>query len=82
MKLAVLILALLLASVPAAARADPNPQLVASIEQRLRVYRIRADVSQYATSTVAALHLTLSQPEGYFTTRRKLRAILRNAKYK
>ena len=62
--------------------ADPNPQLVASVQQRLAQYGLRADVSQFATSTVAELHLTLSSPEGYFKTRNALRAILRRARYK
>lgn len=62
--------------------ADPNPQLVSSVENRLKHYGLSADVKQFATSTVAALHLTLSSPEGYLKTRRQLQAILRNARYK
>ncbi len=62
--------------------ADPNPQLVAGVQSGLAQYGLQADVSQFATSTVAALHLTLSSPEGYFKTRRKLQGLLRNAKYK
>jgi hypothetical protein len=62
--------------------ADPNPQLVASVQSRLAQYGLHADVSQFATSTVAALHLTLSSPEGYFKTRQTLQGLLRNAKYK
>ena len=62
--------------------ADPNPQLVASIENRLAYYDLKADVSQFATSTVAALHLTLVSSEGYFKTRQELLTILRKAKYK
>ena len=50
MKHLVLVLALALAA-PAAA--DPNPQLVRSVEQRLAKYGLQADVSQFATSTVA-----------------------------
>lgn len=65
-----------------AALADPNPQLVASVENRLTFYGLRADVSKYATSTVAQLHFALSSPKGYFRTKRELRAILRGAKYK
>jgi len=75
-------LAVTLALLSLPATADPNPQLVTSVERRLAYYNLRADVSLFATSTVAALHLTLSQREGYFRTRRKLKAILRNAKYK
>ncbi len=62
--------------------ADPNPQLVASIESRLAHYGLSADVSQFATSTVVQLHFALSSPQGYLKTRRELRSILRNAKYK
>lgn len=62
--------------------ADPNRQLVASVEHRLAHYGLHADVSQFATSTVAQLHFALSSSEGYLKTRRKLRSILRNARYK
>ncbi len=65
-----------------AALADPNPQLVASIENRLPFYGLRADVPQFATSTVVQLHFALSSREGYFRKKQKLRAILRNARYK
>ena len=73
---------LLTASLALPVAADPNPQLVASLENRLSHYGLSADLSQFATSTVAALHLTLVQSGGYFEKRRKLRTILRNAKYK
>lgn len=62
--------------------ADPNPQLVASVENGLARYGLSADVKQFATSTVAALHLTLSNPDDYFETRRRLQSFIRNAKYK
>lgn len=62
--------------------ADPNPQLVNSIEIRLAHYGLHADVSQFATSTVARLHLTLSQRESYWKKRRELIWILQNAKNK
>lgn len=75
-----LALALIVAAAPALA--DPNPQLVASVEARLAHYGLSADVSQFATSTVAQLHFALSSPEGYFRTKQKLRSILRNARYK
>ncbi len=64
------------------ANADPNPQLVSSVEFGLSQYGLEADVSQFATSTVARLHLTLSSTEDYLDTREELKAILRNAKYK
>jgi len=65
-----------------AAQADPNPQLVASIEARLAQYGLSADVSQFATPTVVRLHFALSAREGYLKTRRELLSILRNPKYK
>lgn len=77
-----LLAAVLTAALATAAQADPNPQLVASIEARLAHYGLSADVSQFATPTVARLHLTLSSPEGYMKTRRELIWILRNPKYK
>lgn len=64
------------------AQADPNPQLVASVEHRLASYGLHADVSQFATSTVARLHLTLVQRDSYLRKRRELISILRNPKYK
>ena len=73
------LLALVLATT---AQADPNPQLVASVEHRLAAYGLHADVSQFATSTVARLHLTLSQRDSYLRKRRELISILRNPKYK
>ena len=65
-----------------AALADPNPQLVSSIQNRLAHYDLSANVSQVATSSVVQLHFALSSPQGYLKTKRELRAILRNAKYK
>lgn len=62
--------------------ADPNPQLVASIENKLARYGLQADVSQFATSTVVQLHFALSSPKGYLKTKRELRHILRTAKFK
>ena len=63
-------------------QSDPNPQLIASVEHRLAAYGLHADVSQLATSTVARLHLTLSQRDSYLRKRRELISILRNPKYK
>ena len=74
--------ALLSTVVAVSAHADPNPQLVASIEHGLAQYGLEADVSQFATSTVVRLHLTLSSTEDYLDTREELKAILRNAKFK
>ncbi|MGI9389008.1 MAG: hypothetical protein ACR2O1_03030 [Boseongicola sp.] len=76
------LVALMLTVVGGSASADPNPQLVNSVETGLAQYGLHADVSQFATSTVARLHLTLSSPEDYYDTRDELRFILRNAKYK
>jgi len=62
--------------------ADPNPQLVALVQMRLAHYGISVDVSQFASSTVSALHMTMSNRDSYFEKQRRLRAILRTAKYK
>ena len=62
--------------------ADPNPQLVSSIEIRLARYGLEADVSQFATSTVVRLHFALSEAGSYLEKRRELAWILQNAKYK
>ena len=62
--------------------ADPNPQLVQSVQNGLAHYGLQADVSKFATSTVARLHLKLSSPEDYLDTRQELKSILRTAKYK
>ncbi len=78
--LAALLLSAFMPTAPAFS--DPNPQLVRSIEVRLAHYGLQADVSRFATSTVARLHLALSSSEGYLRKRRELRNILRNAKYK
>jgi len=74
--------ALLSTFIAVSASADPNPQLVASVESGLAQYGLHADVSKFATSTVARLHLTLSSPEDYLDTREELKAILRNPKFK
>ena len=78
----ILATALALAGYAASASADPNPQLVASIEQRLARYGLQADVSQFATSTVVRLHFALSERQGYLRKRLNREFILRNAKYK
>ena len=62
--------------------ADANPQLVASVEHRLRAYHLQADVSQFSLTTVARLHFALSENESYLDKRRRLKWILRNATYK
>ena len=74
--------ALLALGMAGSAQADPNPQLVASVEHRLAAYGLSADVSEFATSTVARLHLTLVQRDSYLRKRRELISILRNPKYK
>jgi hypothetical protein len=77
---ALLLSVALLVAAPVAA--DPGPQLVQLVQSRLRYYNLHADVSQFATPTVAALHLALSSPEGYMRTRRRLKSILANPVYK
>ena len=73
------VLAALLSTVIAvSASADPNPQLVASVESGLAKYGLHADVSKFDTHTVARLHMTLSSMEDYIDTRRELKEILRN----
>ncbi len=79
MKRLILVLAL---GLTAPAGADPNPQLVRSVQQGLAQYGLEADVSQFATSTVAELHLSLSDSGGYLKKRRELQNILRRARYK
>jgi len=76
------LVALLSTVIAVSASADPNPQLVALVESGLAQYGLRADVSKFATSTVARLHLTLSSPEDYLDTREELKVILRNPKLK
>lgn len=77
-----LALAALIAALAPVAQADPNPQLVRSVEMRLAGYGLRADVSQFATPTVARLHLTLSRSGHWVEKRRELIHILRNPVYK
>lgn len=62
--------------------ADPNAQLVSLVQMRLPHYGISVDVSQFAGSTVSALHMTMANRDSYIEKQRRLRAILRNAKYK
>jgi len=76
------LVALLSTFIAVSASADPNPQLVALVENGLAQYGLQADVSNFATSTVARLHLTLSSTENYLDTREELKAILRNPKLK
>ena len=64
------------------AGADPNPQLVRGIELGLSRYGLQADVSQFATTTVARLHFALHGTEGWIDTREELKAILRKPVYK
>jgi len=64
------------------AHADPNPQLVASVQQRLNAFGYSADVSKFALSTVTRLHFALSSTEDPLDKRFEIKAILRNPKYK
>ena len=71
---ALLALALL---APPGASADPNPQLLALIENSIGRYGLWVDVSQLSTRQAAALHLTMaSGSDGHLETRRKLISIL------
>lgn len=74
-------LALAVATLTAApSLADPNPQLLARIDRDLNFFLLETDVSQLNTAEAAQLHLILSAPEKRFLdTRRKLKAVLRNA---
>ena len=74
--------ALLSTVIAVSASADPNPQLVASVELELAEYVLHADVSNFATSTVARLYMTLTSTEDKIDPRFELVAILRNPKYK
>ena len=80
--LKLVLVALLSTVIAVSASADPNPQLVASVESGLARYGLHADVSKFATSTVAGLHMTMSSPDGEECTRCQLKAILRNPKLK
>ena len=67
---------------PGFASADPNPKLVKLVESGLAQYGLHADVSEFALSTVARLHMTLSSSEVDECTRCQLKWILRSPKYK
>ncbi|MBV0910829.1 hypothetical protein [Anianabacter salinae] len=58
--------------------ADPHPQLVLSVQQRLDGAGYAADVSRYDVATVAALHLALSGNDPWFEKNRRINAILMN----
>ena len=73
-----LLVALSLAVVPAAAAADPNPQLLRTVETRLAYYDLHPDMRSLTTAQAGALHMAMMDDEdGYFRTRAKLKAILR-----
>ena len=76
------LVALLSTVIAVSASADPNPQLVANVESGLAQHGLKADVSKFATSTVARLYMTLSSTEYDECTRCELKVILRNPKYK
>jgi hypothetical protein len=82
---AVLALALALAlgsAVPGTALADPNPQLVASVQQRLNVLGFTGvDARTLSTRQVAALHMELrggafSFGRNYIRARQRVETIL------
>ena len=78
-----LVLAALVSTfIASSASADPNPQLVAIVESGVAQYGLHADVSNFATSTVALLYTTLSSSDDDVCTRCQLKHILRNPKYK
>jgi len=76
------LVAILLTAVGAPASAGPNPQLVTLVENGLAKYGLHADVSEFATITVARLHLTMSSREREPHKRMRLKAILRNPRLK
>lgn len=64
------------------AAADPSPQLVLVVEQRLKHFGFQVDVSRFATPTVVRLYLTLLDNVPYHAKLRELKSILRNPKLK
>ncbi len=76
------LVALLSTVIAVSASADPNPKLVAIVESGLAKYGLHADVSKFATSTVARLYMTMSSTDDEECTRCELKAILRNPKLK
>ena len=74
-----LALALALILPPMTASADPNPQLLRSVEMRLARYQLYPDIQSLTTAQAGALHMTMVQnnEDGYARTRAKLEAILR-----
>ena len=80
--LKLLLVALLSTVIAVSARADPSPQLVRSVENGLARYGLHADVSEFATSTVAHLYNTMHSSGDDGCTRCQLKQILRNPKYK
>jgi hypothetical protein len=84
MRTAVLVLALVLAaSGPGEAVADPNPQLVASVQRKLNSLGFQdVDATRLSTRQVAALHMqlqggTTSFGRNYLQTRQRVKSILR-----
>ncbi|EKE43749.1 hypothetical protein OCGS_2083 [Oceaniovalibus guishaninsula JLT2003] len=56
----------------------PNPQLAASVADRLSFYRIDVAPETLTTAQASALHLLMVSERGYLTIQRKARAILTN----
>ncbi|MDF0602678.1 hypothetical protein P1J78_18215 [Psychromarinibacter sp. C21-152] len=78
MRYAALFVLALAAAAPAAA--DPSPQLVALVQQRIERYGLDVDVSLFDTATVARLYGILNEnDDDYFRKRQKLKTALRNA---
>ncbi|KMW59259.1 hypothetical protein AIOL_004240 [Candidatus Rhodobacter oscarellae] len=78
-----LVLALTLALTASAAQSGPNSQLERLVQARLAHYGFKdVDASDFATPTLARLHLTLISSGSFLKKRREVKNILRTAKYK
>ncbi len=67
---------------PPAGRADPDPQLVASVSAGLDRHGLHPDLSRFDTPTVVQLYFALQDRQGWMKTRRELNHILRTAPLK
>lgn len=62
-----------------AALADPNPQLIRTVQQGLNEYGVAADAARFDTATLARLHFVLSSSDAYFVKREELQEIVDRA---
>lgn len=65
--------------VTAPALAEPNAQLVRSVQHRIDALGLSGDVASFDTATVSALHLALSNGDTPYEKRNTVRAILQRA---